>query len=90
MNTTSFSVTDQAILELLEEIKDEIESPTQRSHPIPAVVKLLATLQISASGSFQTVIASAVGISLSALIRIIAPVPLCYSAIYGLVGRERC
>ena len=42
---------------ILEEIKDNIESPTQRSHYIPAVVKLLATLQILASGSFQTVIA---------------------------------
>ena len=59
------------------------------SHPIAAVVKLLATLQILASGSFQTVIASAVGISQSALSHIIAQVPLCYSAIYGIVGGER-
>ena len=45
-----YRLSSHAILQLLEEIKDYIESPTQRSHSIPAVVKLLATLQILASG----------------------------------------
>uniref|UniRef100_A0A8C9Z1S6 Putative nuclease HARBI1 n=1 Tax=Sander lucioperca TaxID=283035 RepID=A0A8C9Z1S6_SANLU len=69
-----YRLSSHAILQLLEEIKDDIESPTQCSHSIPAVVKLLATLQILASGSFQAVIASAVGISQSPLSRIIAQV----------------
>ena len=71
---TRYRLSSHAILELLEQIKDDIESSTQRSHSIPAVVKLLATLQFLASGSFQSVIASAVGISQSALSRIIAQV----------------
>uniref|UniRef100_A0A8D0CQB1 Putative nuclease HARBI1 n=1 Tax=Sander lucioperca TaxID=283035 RepID=A0A8D0CQB1_SANLU len=68
-----YRLSSHAILQLLEEIKEDIESLTQCSHSIPAVVKLLATLQILASGSFQTVIASAVGIWQSALSRVIAP-----------------
>ena len=52
---TRYRLSSHAIL--LEEIKNYIESLTQRSHSILAVVKLLAPLQILASGSFQTGIA---------------------------------
>jgi len=55
-----YRLSSYPILQLLEEIKDDINSPTERSYSIPEVVKLLATLQLLASGSFQTVIASAV------------------------------
>ena len=43
-------LSSHAILQSLEEIKDDIESLTQRSHSIPAAVKLLVTLHILASG----------------------------------------
>ena len=61
-----YRLTSHAILQLLNEIRNNIEPPTRRSHSIPSVVKLLATLQILASGSFQTVIASAVGTYITA------------------------
>lgn len=69
-----YRLTSHAILQLLNQISDDIEPPTQRSHSIPSVVKLLATLQILASGSFQTVIASAVGISQPSLSQIFTQV----------------
>lgn len=53
----------QAILDLLDAIKDDIEPATQRSHAMPGIVKLLSTLQVLASGSFQTPIAGASGLS---------------------------
>ena len=69
-----YRLTSHAILQLLNQIRDDIEPPTRRSHSIPSVVKLLATLQILASGSFQTVIASAVGISQPSLSQIFTQV----------------
>ncbi|KAJ8349615.1 hypothetical protein SKAU_G00247450 [Synaphobranchus kaupii] len=53
-----------AIIALLDEIKDDIEPITQRSHAVPGIVKLLSTLQVLASGSFQTPIAGDSGYQL--------------------------
>ena len=69
-----YRLTSHAILQLLNQIRDDIEPPTRRSHSIPSVVKLLATLQILVSGSFQTVIASPVGISQPSLSQIFTQV----------------
>ena len=69
-----YRLSSAAIIQLLDEIKDDLEPLTQRSHSIPAHVKLLATLQILASGSFQMVNASAVGISQPSLSHILTQV----------------
>ncbi|XP_041420063.1 putative nuclease HARBI1 [Xenopus laevis] len=52
-----------AITELYEKIKHYMEPKTKRSHAIPGISKLLATLHFLASGSFQTTISACSGFS---------------------------
>lgn len=74
-----------AIIALLDEIKDDIEPITQRSHAVPGIVKLLSTLQVLASGSFQTPIAGVSGIAQSSVCRAMWEV---VPAIIRRVGRH--
>lgn len=61
-----FRLPSHVILNLLEEIQDDLEPSTRRSHAIPGVSKLLATLHFLSSGSFQSTVATLAGISQSA------------------------
>ncbi len=53
----SYRLPSHVIFNLLQEIKDDLE-PSTRSHAIPALSKLLANLNFSASCSFQRTVAS--------------------------------
>uniref|UniRef100_A0A672ZYV1 DDE Tnp4 domain-containing protein n=1 Tax=Sphaeramia orbicularis TaxID=375764 RepID=A0A672ZYV1_9TELE len=54
-----------AILELLDEIRADLEPATRRSQAIPAMTNLLTSLHFFASGSFQRTVAITAGISQS-------------------------
>ncbi len=53
----TYSLPSHVIFNLLQEIKDDLE-PSTRSHAIPSLSKLHATLHFLASGSFQCTVAS--------------------------------
>uniref|UniRef100_A0A667Z914 DDE Tnp4 domain-containing protein n=1 Tax=Myripristis murdjan TaxID=586833 RepID=A0A667Z914_9TELE len=53
----------QIILALLDDIKNDIEPATLRSHVINGIVKLLSIIQVLACGTFQTPVAGASGLS---------------------------
>ncbi len=53
----TYHLPSHVIFYLLQEIKDDLE-PSTRSHAIPGLSKLLATLHFLASGSFQHIVAS--------------------------------
>ena len=67
--STGYRLSSHIILQLLSDLKDDLEPVTQRSHAIPAVVKLLSILHYLASGSFQGTVAAVAGISQSAFSR---------------------
>lgn len=62
-----YRLPSHVILSLLDEIKDDMEPRTKRSHAIPGLTKLLAALHLLSSGSFQRAVTRNVGISQSAL-----------------------
>uniref|UniRef100_A0A673CVJ1 Putative nuclease HARBI1 n=1 Tax=Sphaeramia orbicularis TaxID=375764 RepID=A0A673CVJ1_9TELE len=68
--TTSYN----AILELLDELGDNLGPVTRRSHAIPAMTKLLATLHFLASGSFQHTVTICAGISQSSFCSVVSEV----------------
>ena len=51
------------IMELLAELREDLESRTRRTKAIPPLTKLLASLHFLASGSFQTTVGAVAGIS---------------------------
>ncbi len=53
----TYRLPSHVIFNLLQEIKDDLE-PSTRSHAIPGLSKLLATVHFLASGSFQYTVAS--------------------------------
>ena len=59
-----------AILHLYELIEDKIAPTTQRSHAVPGLVRLLATLYILGRGSFQATSGSIMGISQATVSRV--------------------
>jgi len=61
----TYRLSSIAILELLGELRMDLEPATRRTHAIPAITKLLATLHFFASGSFQRTVAARAGISQS-------------------------
>uniref|UniRef100_A0A673AUM4 Putative nuclease HARBI1 n=1 Tax=Sphaeramia orbicularis TaxID=375764 RepID=A0A673AUM4_9TELE len=63
-----------AILELLDEIKADLEPATRRSQAIPAMTKLLASLHFFAFGSFQRTVAITAGISQSRFSEVLSEV----------------
>lgn len=69
-----YRLSSHAIIDLLGEIEDDLQPSTQRSHAIPAVVKLLSTLQFLATGSFQTVVGVCAGISQTSFCRLLPEV----------------
>ena len=58
-----------AILEITRALKNDISSPTQRSHAVQPLVKVLATLHFLATGSFQRTSGDVVGISQTSMSR---------------------
>lgn len=61
----TYRLSSDAILELLEELRADLEPVTRRSHAISCMAKLLSTLHFLASGSFQRTVAISAGISQS-------------------------
>uniref|UniRef100_A0A3B4T4Q7 Putative nuclease HARBI1 n=1 Tax=Seriola dumerili TaxID=41447 RepID=A0A3B4T4Q7_SERDU len=61
----TYRLSGDAILELLHEVGADLDPVTRRSHAVPAMAKLLATLHFLASGSFQRTVAISSGISQS-------------------------
>ena len=59
------------ILEILDEIRDDIEPDTQRSHAIPALTKLCATLRFFACGTYLDVVGDVMGLSDATVCRIV-------------------
>uniref|UniRef100_A0A3B4VLK6 DDE Tnp4 domain-containing protein n=1 Tax=Seriola dumerili TaxID=41447 RepID=A0A3B4VLK6_SERDU len=61
----TYRLSGDAILELLREVGTDLDPVTRRSHAVPAMAKLLATLHFLASGSFQRTVTISSGISQS-------------------------
>uniref|UniRef100_A0A3B4TDM9 DDE Tnp4 domain-containing protein n=1 Tax=Seriola dumerili TaxID=41447 RepID=A0A3B4TDM9_SERDU len=61
----TYRLSGDAILEPLREVGADLDPVTRRSHAVPAMAKLLATLHFLASGSFQRTVAVSSGISQS-------------------------
>ena len=59
------------ILELYDDIAQEIEPQTLRSHAIPGMLQLFCALRFYATGTFQTVIGDSIGIHRSSVSRIV-------------------
>ena len=59
------------ILEILDEIRDDIEPDTQRSHAITALIKLCATLRFFACGTYLDVVGDVMGLSDATVRRIV-------------------
>ncbi|XP_043937162.1 putative nuclease HARBI1 [Protopterus annectens] len=62
-----YSLDKQAIHDLCEELRRDLESATGRSHAIPVAVKVTSALCFLASGSFQASTGDTTGISQSAM-----------------------
>ena len=62
------------ILELYDDIAQEIEPQTLRSHAIPGMLQLFCALRFYATGTFQTVIGDSIGIHRSSVSRIVTRV----------------
>jgi hypothetical protein len=62
------------ILNLYNQISNEIEPQTLRSHAIPGILQLFCALRFYASGTFQAVIGDSIGIHKSSVCRIVARV----------------
>ncbi|XP_030071483.1 putative nuclease HARBI1 [Microcaecilia unicolor] len=58
-----------AIYELYQEIRDDIDPTTVRSHAVPGLVKLLVVLQFFATGTFQHVLGGNSGVDQSTVSR---------------------
>ena len=61
----TYRLSSDAILELLEEPRANLEQVTRRSHAISCMAKLLSALHFLASGSFHRTVAISAGISQS-------------------------
>ena len=61
-------------MELLNEILNKLFRATTRSHSIPSITQLAIALQFLATGTFQTVVASAHGISQTSVSRCVTAV----------------
>uniref|UniRef100_A0A672ZN21 Putative nuclease HARBI1 n=1 Tax=Sphaeramia orbicularis TaxID=375764 RepID=A0A672ZN21_9TELE len=70
----TYHLPSNAILELLDKLGDNLGPVTRRSHAIPAMTKLLATLHFLASGSFQRAVAICAGISQSSFCSVVSQV----------------
>ena len=64
-----FRFSPEAIVELTTTLKDDITSPTQRSHAVEPLVKVMATLHFLATGSFQRTSGVVAGMSQSSISR---------------------
>lgn len=51
-----FRLQKTIIEDLVEKLKNDLQSATKRNNPIPPETKILASLRLLASGSFQAVI----------------------------------
>ncbi|XP_030071493.1 putative nuclease HARBI1 [Microcaecilia unicolor] len=58
-----------AIYELYQEIREDIDPTTARSHAVPGIVKLLTVLQFLATGTFQHVLGGNSGVDQSTVSR---------------------
>ncbi|XP_030047265.1 uncharacterized protein LOC115461536 [Microcaecilia unicolor] len=64
-----YGLSSVAIMALYEDLKDDLDPLTGRSHAIPGLVKLLSAIHFMASGSFQTTVAVAGGMEQSTFSR---------------------
>ncbi|MGH0142313.1 UNVERIFIED_CONTAM: hypothetical protein FKN15_076123 [Acipenser sinensis] len=69
-----FRMDRQAILELFDLIREDVECTTSRSHALPLETKVTSALKLYASGTFQNTVGEMSGISQSSMSRIIAQV----------------
>ncbi|XP_041830093.1 putative nuclease HARBI1 [Melanotaenia boesemani] len=70
----TYRLSSIAIIELLDELRADLDSVTRRGQAIPCMTKLLAVLHFLASGSFQRTVANSAGISQSRLSSILSQV----------------
>ena len=71
---TRYRITQYMFLELLERISTNLNRTTARSYSIPPATQLAVALQFLATGTFQTVVASAHGISQTSVSRCVTAV----------------
>ena len=71
---TTYRITQYMFLELLERISTNLNRTTARSYPIAPATQLAVALQFLATGTFQTVVASAHGISQTSVSRCVTAV----------------
>ena len=69
-----YRVTRDILIQLEEKVSTFLHRSTIRSHAIPAATQLAVSLQLLATGSFQTVVASSHGISQPSVSRCIRTV----------------
>ncbi|XP_069509073.1 putative nuclease HARBI1 [Ambystoma mexicanum] len=69
-----YHLSSKIILDLLNELKPDLEPATSRTHAVPAHVKLLCSLHFLASGSYQSTVAAAGGISQPTFCRVLKQV----------------
>lgn len=69
-----YHLSSKIILDLLQELKPDLEPATSRTHAVPAHVKLLCSLHFLASGSYQSTVAAAGGISQPTFCRVLKQV----------------
>ena len=68
-------------MEILDQISSKVHRSTTRSYSIPATTQLAEKLQFLATGTFQTVVASAHGVSQTSVSRWITAVCDCVASI---------
>ena len=71
---TRYRITPYMFLELLERISTNLNRTTARSYPIAPATQLAVALQFLATGTFQTVVASAHGNSQTSVSRCVTAV----------------
>lgn len=71
-----FRLTKQTVLHILDLIEREIETPTDRNHSVPPIVKLLLTLRFYALGTMLISVGDFCGVSKSSACHIVRQVSL--------------
>ena len=77
-----YRITKYMFVDLLNKISTKLNRSTARSHSIAPTTQLAVALQFLATGTFQTVIASAHGISQTSVSRCVTAVTKALTSIY--------
>ena len=71
---TRYRITRYMFIQILDQISSKVHRSTTRSYSIPATTQLAVALQFLATGTFQTVVASAHGVSQTSVSRCVTAV----------------